>query len=62
MSRCQCRDATAHRATRGLGVRRGDWVAFLGINQPMFLLAFFATVRLGAIFVPLTGEVGEVGK
>ena len=37
----------------GLGVRRGDRVAFLGLNQPMFLFALFASARLGAIFVPL---------
>jgi fatty-acyl-CoA synthase len=37
----------------GLGVERGDRVAFLGLNQPMFLLALFASARLGAIFVPL---------
>ena len=37
----------------GLGVRRADRVAFLGLNQPMFLFALFASTRLGAIFVPL---------
>ena len=37
----------------GLGVRRGDRVAFLGLNQPMSLFALFASGRLGAIFVPL---------
>ena len=37
----------------GLGVERGDRVAFLGLNQPMFLVALFASARLGAIFVPL---------
>ncbi len=37
----------------GLGVQRGDRVAFLGLNQPMFLFAMFASARLGAIFVPL---------
>jgi acyl-CoA synthetase (AMP-forming)/AMP-acid ligase II len=37
----------------GLGVQRGDRVAFLGLNQPMFLFAMFATARLGGIFVPL---------
>jgi fatty-acyl-CoA synthase len=37
----------------GLGVRRGDRVAFIGLNQPMFLFALFASARLGAIFVPL---------
>jgi fatty-acyl-CoA synthase len=36
-----------------LGVRRGDRVAFLGVNQPMLLFELFATTRLGAIFVPL---------
>jgi fatty-acyl-CoA synthase len=36
-----------------LGVAKGDRVAFLGLNQPMFLFSMFASVRLGAIFVPL---------
>jgi len=36
-----------------LGVAKGDRVAFLGLNQPMFLFSMFATLRLGAIFVPL---------
>ena len=36
-----------------LGIVAGDRVAFLGLNQPMFLFAMFATARLGAIFVPL---------
>ena len=36
-----------------LGVRRGDRVAFLGINQPMLLFALFAAAHLGAVFVPL---------
>src|SRR3984885_14655904 len=38
---------------RALGVAKGDRVAFLGLNQPMFFFAMFATARLGAIFVPL---------
>jgi len=38
---------------RALGVGKGDRVAFVGLNQPMFLFSMFATVRLGAIFVPL---------
>src|ERR1700689_2707565 len=37
----------------GLGMGRGERVAFPGHNQPMFLIAMFATARLGAIFVPL---------
>ncbi len=36
-----------------LGVGRGERVAFLGLNQPMFFFSLFATARLGAIFVPL---------
>ncbi len=38
---------------QALGVGRGDRVAFLGLNQPMFFFSMFASVRLGAIFVPL---------
>src|SRR5271166_625962 len=37
----------------GLGVKRDDRVAFLGLNQPMFFFSMFAAARLGAIFVPL---------
>ena len=36
-----------------LGIKAGDRVAFLGLNQPMFLFSMFASARLGAIFVPL---------
>ena len=36
-----------------LGLAKGDRVAFLGHNQPMFLFAMFAAARVGAIFVPL---------
>ncbi|HXT08934.1 MAG TPA: long-chain fatty acid--CoA ligase [Roseiarcus sp.] len=36
-----------------LGVAKGQRVAFLGHNQPMFLFAMFAVARLGAIFTPL---------
>ncbi|MDE3175397.1 MAG: long-chain fatty acid--CoA ligase [Pseudomonadota bacterium] len=36
-----------------LGAAKGERVAFLGHNQPMFLFAMFACARLGAIFVPL---------
>ena len=38
---------------RGLGVRRGDRVAYLGPNHPAFLEALFAAGTLGAILVPL---------
>ncbi len=35
------------------GVRQGDRVAVLSENSPWFLVALFATARIGAIFVPL---------
>lgn len=35
------------------GVRRGDRVAVLAGNDPLFIPLFFATVRLGAILVPV---------
>ncbi|WP_433469292.1 acyl-CoA synthetase [Spirillospora sp. CA-128828] len=40
-------------ALRGLGVRHGDRVAYLGPNHPSFLETLFATGMLGGIFVPL---------
>ena len=36
-----------------LGVEKGDRVAFLGLNQPMFFFVMFGCARIGAIFVPL---------
>ena len=45
-----CRLAQALAAA---GIRRGDRVAALMNNCPQFLEALFATVRLGAIFVPV---------
>jgi fatty-acyl-CoA synthase len=38
---------------RATGVARGDRVAYLGLNQPAFLVAMFATARIGGTFVPL---------
>ncbi|NEE02944.1 acyl-CoA synthetase [Phytoactinopolyspora halotolerans] len=40
-------------ALRGLGVRRGDRVAYLGLNRPELAETLFATGVIGAIFVPL---------
>jgi fatty-acyl-CoA synthase len=37
----------------GVGVGRGDRVAYLGLNSPEMLELFFACARLGAILVPL---------
>ena len=36
-----------------LGIRRGDRVAWLGLNHPDCLALLFACARLGAILVPL---------
>src|SRR5262245_45507400 len=47
------------RATRfahvltGLGITGGDRVAYLGPNEPEFLVALFGTGMVGGIFVPL---------
>ncbi|MEV0590069.1 acyl-CoA synthetase [Nonomuraea cavernae] len=45
-------DRLAH-ALRGLGVGRGDRVAYLGANHPALVETFFAAGLLGAVFVPL---------
>ncbi len=43
--------AAAALATRG--VRKGDAVAYLGLNHPAVLITLFACARLGAMFAPL---------
>jgi len=40
-------------ALRGLGVRRGDRVAYLGQNHPSFVETMFAVWAAGGVFVPL---------
>lgn len=35
------------------GMRRGDRVAYAGLNHPDFLVTLFAAARIGAAFVPL---------
>ena len=37
----------------GLGVRRGDAIAFLGLNNPHMLAMLFACARLGTMLMPL---------
>jgi len=37
----------------GLGIGRGDRIAYLGPNTADFLFLFFAAARLGAMFLPL---------
>ena len=48
--------ASTQRATRGLaglGIAKGDRIAFLGYNHPQMLVLLFAAARLGALLVPL---------
>ena len=47
------RACRAARALRGLGVGRGDRVAYLGRNQPSLAEVLFGAGALGAVFVPL---------
>jgi fatty-acyl-CoA synthase len=46
-------DAAARALTAGLGLKRGDRVAWLGYNAPEMLVLLFAAARTGLIFVPL---------
>jgi fatty-acyl-CoA synthase len=41
------------RELAGLGIRKGDRIAFLGTNHPDMLVLLFAVARLGALLVPL---------
>ena len=45
------REVTARLHARG--VRPGERVGFLGLNDPLFLVTMFAAARIGAVFVPL---------
>ncbi len=40
-------------ALRGLGVRRGDRVGALQTNSDQYVVAYFASAAIGAVFVPL---------
>jgi len=46
-------------ALAGLGVGKGDRVAILQVNCPEFVEAYFATAKLGAVFVPLNFRAKE---
>src|SRR3954468_21151684 len=43
----------AHRLRHAWGVRAGDRVAWLGLNDPTQLVLLFALARLGAALLPL---------
>jgi long-chain acyl-CoA synthetase len=49
-------DEASNRLAEGLlslGVKKGDRVAILLVNSPQFVVVYFATVKIGAIAVPL---------
>lgn len=52
-SQLQARIEAFSAVLAGRGVKAGDRVGYLGFNDPLFLVAMFATARLNAIFVPL---------
>ncbi|RJR16774.1 MAG: AMP-dependent synthetase [Desulfobacteraceae bacterium] len=41
-------------ALSGLGIKKGDVVAFLMLNSPEHIIAFYATIKLGAIVTPVS--------
>jgi fatty-acyl-CoA synthase len=41
------------------GVRKGDAVAFLGLNHPCTIVLLFACARLGAMFLPLNWRLAR---
>lgn len=51
------RTAALAAGLRGLGVRRGDRVGYLGPNHPAYLETLFATASLGAVFVPVNARL-----
>jgi fatty-acyl-CoA synthase len=46
-------------ALRGLGVRRGDRVAYLGLNRPSTVETLFAAGAAGAVHLPLNWRLTE---
>ncbi|HYL87790.1 MAG TPA: AMP-binding protein [Burkholderiales bacterium] len=46
------------------GVKKGDAVAYLGLNHPAVLVTLFACARLGALFAPLNWRLAppELGR
>jgi acyl-CoA synthetase (AMP-forming)/AMP-acid ligase II len=50
-------------ALQSVGVRKGDRVALMATNSDTFVVAFYAVLRLGAVFVPVNPALAppEVG-
>ena len=65
-SQAELHSETGRLATRlrSLGIVRGDAVAIVLSNSPEFIIAFFATMRLHAIAMPLNPNytAGEIGR
>ena len=45
--------SSAHRYLIEIGIKRGDRVAWLGMNHPTMLVLLFALMRCGAVLMPL---------
>jgi fatty-acyl-CoA synthase len=54
------RIAAATASLHGMGVRPGDRIAYLGLNDPAVLVLLFALARLGAILLPLNFRLAPV--
>lgn len=50
---------TRSRALAGAGIKRGDRVAWYGMNHVEVLFLLFACARIGAIFVPLNWRLAD---
>ena len=42
-----------------LGIRRGDRIAYLGLNSPEILVLLFACAKLGAVLMPLNWRLAK---
>src|SRR3954468_16389146 len=52
----------AHRLRHSWGVRAGDRVAWLGLNDPAQVVLLFALARLGAALLPLNHRLPPPGR
>jgi len=48
------------RLRHSFGIKRGDRVAYLGLNSPGFLFLIFACARIGALIAPLNWRLAQV--
>jgi fatty-acyl-CoA synthase len=59
-----CRVRRLAHGLRGMGVRQGDRVGWLGANHPAFLETLFASASLGAVLSPVNHRLdsGSIGR